>query len=54
MLAAPTMETQQQTQDPVENTHPNQPAFQREKHIQYFKRNLQMLPEPYTSQDTFR
>ncbi|KAF9121823.1 Geranylgeranyl transferase type-1 subunit beta [Mortierella sp. 14UC] len=54
MIASPAMDTQQQTHDSAANTHPGQPAFQREKHIQYFKRNLQMLPEPYTSQDTFR
>ncbi|KAG0361885.1 terpenoid cyclases/protein prenyltransferase alpha-alpha toroid [Gamsiella multidivaricata] len=31
-----------------------QRKFEREMHIQYFKRNLQMLPEPYTSNDTHR
>ncbi|KAF9937594.1 Geranylgeranyl transferase type-1 subunit beta [Mortierella alpina] len=30
------------------------PVFEREKHIQYFKRTLQMLPEPYSSMDTHR
>ncbi|KAG0042437.1 Geranylgeranyl transferase type-1 subunit beta [Gryganskiella cystojenkinii] len=28
--------------------------FSREKHIQYFKRTLQMMPQPYTSMDTHR
>ncbi|KAG0067403.1 Geranylgeranyl transferase type-1 subunit beta [Linnemannia elongata] len=51
MLAEPAMATTQETQA---TTQPSGPAFQREKHIQYFKRTLQMLPEPYTSQDTFR
>ncbi|KAF9929085.1 Geranylgeranyl transferase type-1 subunit beta [Linnemannia zychae] len=51
------MDTQQQqpTQEAAAAAEQTQqPAFQREKHIQYFKRTLQMLPEPYTSQDTFR
>ncbi|CAO3570633.1 unnamed protein product [Mortierella alpina] len=30
------------------------PVFERDKHIQYFKRTLQMLPEPYSSMDTHR
>ncbi|KAF9563763.1 Geranylgeranyl transferase type-1 subunit beta [Mortierella alpina] len=33
---------------------PSGPVFEREKHIQYFKRTLQMLPEPYSSMDTHR
>ncbi|KAF9150573.1 Geranylgeranyl transferase type-1 subunit beta [Linnemannia schmuckeri] len=51
MLAEPAMAT---TQGTTTNKQPSGPTFQREKHIQYFKRTLQMLPEPYTSQDTFR
>ncbi|KAF8924517.1 protein geranylgeranyltransferase type I beta subunit [Dissophora ornata] len=39
-------------------SHPERPVlkgkFEREKHIQYFKRTLQMLPEPYASMDTQR
>ncbi|KAF9173316.1 Geranylgeranyl transferase type-1 subunit beta [Mortierella sp. AD011] len=31
-----------------------QTKFEREKHIQYLKRSLQMLPQPYTSMDTHR
>ncbi|KAF9385906.1 Geranylgeranyl transferase type-1 subunit beta [Podila verticillata] len=31
-----------------------QKKFEREKHIQYFKRSLQMLPQPYSSMDTHR
>ncbi|GJJ77433.1 geranylgeranyl transferase type-1 subunit beta [Entomortierella parvispora] len=31
-----------------------QKKFSREKHIQYFKRTLQMMPQPYTSMDTHR
>jgi hypothetical protein len=54
MLAEPNMAAQPATTTQDTQANANQPAFQREKHIQYFKRNLQMLPEPYTSQDTFR
>ncbi|KAF9955939.1 Geranylgeranyl transferase type-1 subunit beta [Mortierella alpina] len=55
------------SQDPAEPTRvdatqasdaqpeqPQGPVFEREKHIQYFKRTLQMLPEPYSSMDTHR
>jgi len=31
-----------------------QKKFEREKHIQYFRRSLQMLPQPYSSMDTHR
>jgi hypothetical protein len=31
-----------------------QKKFEREKHIQYFKRLLQMLPHQYSSHDTHR
>jgi len=31
-----------------------QKPFSREKHIQYFKRILQMIPQPYTSMDAHR
>ncbi|KAF9114591.1 Geranylgeranyl transferase type-1 subunit beta [Mortierella sp. AM989] len=41
------------TTDPQEAPAP-QKKFEREKHIQYFKRTLSMLPEPYSSMDTHR
>ncbi|KAG9320925.1 hypothetical protein KVV02_001730 [Mortierella alpina] len=50
-VSRPTHATQVSAAQPEQQQGP---VFEREKHILYFKRTLQMLPEPYSSMDTHR
>ncbi|KAG0233543.1 hypothetical protein BGW42_007378 [Actinomortierella wolfii] len=53
-MLADTSSSQQQPHTDAPQTQVYGKKFEREKHIKYFKRCLQMLPHQYTSMDTHR